>query len=365
MYLLRMVNNMKLREKSRWQRFKDKLPKMELCFSKLKIKSKVGKVAFVIVPLVLAGASIGIGVNLLNKEDKPVTKVETGANTKNRRIYLASNDNLTIPLTVKLAKRGTAAEELIEIFNLLKTDSKANTTSIKGLIPKDTKLNSLELFNDELILDVSSEFLNYDESKEINILESLVYTFSEYPEVNMLSIYVDGERLLKMPKTETVIPEFLETSFGINRDHRNTTDVAGKNRFNIYYTKTYDGASYLVPVSQYVENEGDVEVQLLKASKERVPSTYGLELASAYNHLATTQKNTEDSKLTINLNSSAMKEEGVIKKEVYDIVSLTLEEYQENLEVSFYVEEIEMMVEGLIDTSTYEVSDLIYNAIEL
>lgn len=359
------MKKIKVRNKNWFRRAKDKLPSVSVCFSKLKVKSKIGKVAFVVVPLILAGGGVALGVTLTQREDKPVNKVDTDINKETRRVYLASNDHLTIPLTVKMDKRATVGEQIKEIFNLLKTDSKANTNSIKGVIPASTKLNSLEVFNDELVLDVSSEFLEYDQSQEVNVLESLIYTFSEYPNINMLSLYVDGKKLDKMPKTNLSIPDFLDSRYGINRDHKNTTDIAGKNMLNVYYTKTYDEVSYLIPVSQYVSATDNLEVQFVNAINESVDSSKGLKPSEVYQYIEKTQTNTNKEKFVLNLKETAMKEEGVIKKDIYDIVSLTIDEYSDDLQVSFTVEDEEMMVEGILDPNSYSVSDLIYNQVKL
>lgn len=359
------MKKIKVRSKSWFKRAKDKMPSVSVCFSKLKVKSKVGKVAFVIVPLILAGGGVALGVTLTQNRDKPVDKIETDVNKDTRRIYLASSDHLTIPLTVKVEKRATVGEQIKDLFNLLKSDSKANTNSIKGVIPSATKLNSLEVFNDELVLDVSSEFLEYDQAQEVNVLESLIYTFSEYPNINMMSLYVDGEKLDKMPKTNISIPDFLDSRYGINRDHKNTTDVAGKNMLNVYYTKTYDAVSYLIPVSQYVDAKDSLELQFVNAINEPVDSSKGLTPSTVYQYIEKTQSNTDASKFRLSLKETAMKEEGVIKKDIYDIVSLTIDEYDSDLEVSFLVEDEEMMVEGIIDPNSYTVSDLIYNQVKL
>ncbi|HBD06011.1 MAG TPA: hypothetical protein DCY93_01185 [Firmicutes bacterium] len=358
------MKKIKERGKSLWQRIKDKMPHMEVCFSKLKVKSKAGKLAFIFVPLILIGAGVGFGVGLTQGHKAPVTKVDL-TNYKNRRIYLVSNDNMTIPLTVSLQKRATVGEEIRDIFNLLKTDSRANTNSIKGLIPANTKLNSLEVFNDELVLDVSKEFLDYEKSSEKNLLESLTYTFGEYPDIEMLSIYVDGERLVKMPKNNTVVPDFLEKSFGINRNVNNATDISGKKMVNVYYTKTIDEKDYLVPVSQYVDAKQSEELQLVSAISANIDPTLGLKLCSEYSYIDATQKDEDSTNINLAVNKEALVEEGVVKKSLFELVSLTLEDSYDTKAVNFYVEDEKMMVQGIVSPETYEVSSMIYNTIEL
>lgn len=355
---------MKERGKSIWKKIKGKLPHVEVCFSKLKTKSKAKKAALLLVPLALVGAGIGVGVGLTQGKSQPVTKVDL-SNYKNRKIYLVSDDKVTIPLTVSLLKRATPGEEIKDLFNLLKTDSRANTNSIKGLIPAATKLNSLEVFKDELILDVSKEFLDYEKSSEVNLLESLTYTFGDYPDIKMLSLYVDGEKLEKMPKNNTVIPDFLQKNFGINRNVDDITKVSNKQMVNIYYTKTIDKKDYLVPVSQYVDKTLTPEAQLMQAVAGTVDTSLGLKLCDEYNYLEEEQDDKDDKKFNLKVKNDALIEEGVVNKTLFDLVSLTINDSYEKQQVNFYIDDQAMMVEGIVSTETYDVSNLVYNSIKI
>lgn len=350
-----------VREKSIVEKIKKKFPQLEVAFVKRK---KPGKAALVIVPLLLTalGTGVGLGIYYNQKPNEPVDviKQDTG---ENHRIYLVANDKTTVPLTVKTKKRNTIGENLKDLFNLLKTDSKANTNSIKGIVPAETKVNAIEVFNDELILDVSEEFLNYEPTKEVNILESLVYTFSEFPSINMLSIYVNGEKLEKMPQKNTLVPDFLQKNFGINRTTKNAEELTNKNMFNIYYTKKYDDVSYLIPVTQYVENEGTVESQFAKAINNSAPD--GMVLATQYNYISETQDDKNDEKVNLNLKQAALKEEGVVKKDVYEMVALTFNDLEKDYEISFEIEGESLVVEGIQDTKNFEVANLIYNQKEI
>lgn len=350
-----------VREKSIVEKIKKKFPQLEVAFAKRK---KPGKAALVIVPLLLTalGTGVGLGIYYNQKPNEPVDviKQDTG---ENHRIYLVANDKTTVPLTVKTKKRNTIGENLKDLFNLLKTDSKANTNSIKGIVPAETKVNAIEVFNDELILDVSEEFLNYEPTKEVNMLESLVYTFSEFPSINMLSIYVNGEKLEKMPQKNTLVPDFLQKNFGINRTTKNAEELTNKNMFNIYYTKKYDDVSYLIPVTQYVENEGTVESQFAKAINNSAPD--GMVLATQYNYISETQDDKNNEKVNLNLKQAALKEEGVVKKDVYEMVALTFNDLEKDYEISFEIEGESLVVEGIQDTKNFEVANLIYNQKEI
>lgn len=355
----------KLQEKgpSLLARIKEKMPRVHVALNPL--KKNWGKIAFVITPLAVAAVGAGVGIMLTRDKGGPKTNIEVVGDRVNRRIYLVSNDNLTIPLTVSLNKRDTVQEQMVEVFGLLKENSKAAQTSIKGVIPKDTKLNGLEVFEKELILDVSKEFLNYSTTDESKLLESVVYTYLEFPEVDMVSLYVDGERLSKLPKQDTVVPMCMREQIGINRESKKASEIAGKQMINVYYQKTIDSKNYLVPVSQYVDKGVSLETQLVNAIDSKLNEDRGLKELSDYSLVSQIQSDESNDKFVLNVKESALVEEGVVKRSLYDLVSLTMKDLVEAKEISFVIDAEEMMVEGLLNPDSYEVSNYIYNQVEI
>lgn len=65
----------------------------------------------------------------------------------------------------------------------------------KKFIPEGTKLNKSYLEGDCVVLDLSSEFLNYkkdDEKEKNNLINCIVNTVTELTEVNKVKILIDG-----------------------------------------------------------------------------------------------------------------------------------------------------------------------------
>ena len=356
------MNKLKEKGPSLWSKIKSKLPNIQVCLKPT--KTKVGKVAFVVVPLVVAAVGASFGIYLTEKTNTTKTPVTISANKVNHRVYLVNADDLTIPLTVSINKRETTQEEMLEVFDLLKEDSKANTGTIKGLIPKDTKLKEIELFEKELMLDFSKEFLNYSTTSEDKLLESIVYTFSEFPDVESISLYVEGERLDKLPKNNTAVPMCITTNIGINRETKKAIDVAGKQMINVYYQKTIGDKAFMVPVSQYVSKDDTIEVQLVNAINQPLTESKGLKLQSDYSLINKIQTDDTD-KFVLNVNQESLVEEGVVKRSLYDLVSLTMTNLVSAKDISFIIENEEVQVEGLLDSKTYEVANYVYNQVEI
>lgn len=69
-------------------------------------------------------------------------------------------------------------------------------SNLEKLIPEGTKVNSIKLQNDTLIIDFSKEFIeNHKEGKEAEeqTIDSIVKTMTELTEVNFIKIIIDGE----------------------------------------------------------------------------------------------------------------------------------------------------------------------------
>jgi len=71
-------------------------------------------------------------------------------------------------------------------------------SSLYQLVPENTKINSITVENGLAKVDLSKEFVeNRFQSDTVDILlvYSIVNTLTEFPEVNSVSFYIDGEKL--------------------------------------------------------------------------------------------------------------------------------------------------------------------------
>lgn len=65
----------------------------------------------------------------------------------------------------------------------------------KKIIPEGTRINKTYLEEDCVVLDFSSEFLNYnkeDEKEKTNLINCMVNTLTELTEINKVKILIDG-----------------------------------------------------------------------------------------------------------------------------------------------------------------------------
>ena len=109
-------------------------------------------------------------------------------------------------------------------------------STFKGLLPKDCFVKSLNLKDGLLQVDFDSNFANYDVSNELKIVESLVWTLTDFPEVNQIKLLMEGEELTNMPVNNTPLND-LTRNVGINNYLLTTSMIFEGDRVLSYYEK--------------------------------------------------------------------------------------------------------------------------------
>lgn len=110
-------------------------------------------------------------------------------------LYFVNEETLELMPEARLIDVKALIEKPYEqLINLLLEGPK--NPSLKSAMPKDVKLNKVELRNDILYLDFSKEFIENHEGgleKEKNTIYSIVNTLTELTEVNGIKILIDNE----------------------------------------------------------------------------------------------------------------------------------------------------------------------------
>ena len=118
-------------------------------------------------------------------------------------VYLLDSNNMLGRTEVVINQNDviSKARELLEI--LINNDKSENKipNGFRGLIPSDTKINSLNFDNNVIKVDFSKELLDVDIKYEEKVVEAIVYTLTSIKDVDKVILYVDGEILTKLPKS--------------------------------------------------------------------------------------------------------------------------------------------------------------------
>ena len=314
--------------------------------------------------LPLVGAILGstLGIREYNKNKTPQTDVivEVTKDQVNRRVYLISNDNLTIPLSVKLDKKATLQEELMDVYNLLKVDSKLSNDHLNGFIKDDIKMNKMEIKDNILSLDFSDNILN-EVSNQNKIIEALTLSFVGFDEIDSLEISINGTKLNDM--VSLYLPEKLDENFGINQDFYYTNSIIGKQKQVVFYERTYsENHKYLVPVSVYVEEGNNVNQTFVNATRVSQPVSSHLKKLDIYKGLDRVQDNEDH---IYSITTSGLVSEECVNKDLYEIISLSYDLMNIESKVSFSLEGESIRVDGIYNEEDSKVSNIIVNEIKL
>lgn len=203
-----------------------------------------------------------------NLELADITSIPTN------NIYLLNNNNYLVKTEIFLEGK-TKEEKIKKIIDYLIINNNKLSNSLKGYLPENTKIQEINIKNDELYIDFSKEFLNYDKKIEKTIITGLTYSLLELKNINSLSFTVEKEYLKD-------IPTKLDKTIDINAEY----SINSRNNINkviVYYLYKNN----YIPVTKYLnDNREKVEIIIdeLKNNKNNLisPVNNNLELLDYY-----------------------------------------------------------------------------------
>ena len=165
-------------------------------------------------------------------------------------------DNNYVARTEVISKEKDLIKKIEEIISYLTIDSEKKdylSDYIIPIIPKNTKILNIDLDNLILKIDFSKELLNIDESLSRKLIESIVFSLTEFKEVDKIMIFVEGIKLNKYPNTNISLPNLLDRSIGINMVY-DIDDYHSTSLITTYYVAKNNDFYYYVPISKITNN---------------------------------------------------------------------------------------------------------------
>lgn len=207
----------------------------------------------ILTTLVLFIMLITFSLDVIEKDkNNNLDEVEYVSNLNTSHIYLLNKENLLVKVDFLINKDTTINMANNIIKNLYISNSKYH--NLKGLIPSNTKINSINFNNDTLIIDFSSDLLKVRKNLEEKVIESIVYSLLELKEVKNIQIKIDGNILNKLEKSNITLPNILDNSLGINKNYA-INSIKDVKSVVLYYVFNNDYKDYYVPVTKYVNSK--------------------------------------------------------------------------------------------------------------
>ena len=268
-------------------------------------------------------------LSYITKEEMPIFLVDNKDYVA--RTSIVKNSSETIEQT----------KEIIEALTKNTKKSSYIRDGFKPIIPDGTKILDLKLEENILTINFSKEFLNINESDEEKMIEAIIYSLTEIKDVKKISIFVEGNKLIKLPNTNKKLPDYLDKTYGINKIY-NFDSIKETTKTTIYYLSKNKDYYYYVPVTK-VSNEKTERVEIIIKELKSTP-IYHTNLIS---YLAASANITSyellENTISLSFNNyliANMKEEDILEEVKYSIALSIRDTYGIN-EVIFNIPDTE------------------------
>lgn len=269
----------------------------------------------------------------------PTQKIETINNEKksykDAYIYLVDYNNYVARVNVVL-KENDRINKIKEIINYLTIDgNKSNyiKEGFKQIIPKDTKLLSVDIDNNIVKLNFSKELLNIEYDKIDTLISSLIYSITSLDSNYKLSIYIEGNILTKLPNNE-VIDSILDRSYGINKTF-NIDSINGITKTTIYYLSKYNDYYYYVPITLMSNNKDDKIKIIIEQMASK--SVYNTNLISYIKDIQKINYEIKNDYIVLNLNNNVFSSKDLIEETIYTL-NLSIQDNYDVSKVIYYLD---------------------------
>lgn len=185
-------------------------------------------------------------------------------------IYLLDSHQYVSRVSVAVKNQDilNRAREIIELLTINGNKEHYLPNGFQAVLPSGTSLNDIVVQNGILKLDFNDTFLKFPKEMEESVMESLIFSLTEIPDVQGILIYVNGELLTELPHSNTKLPTVLTRDYGINKIY-DLTSFRNVSKTTTYYVSKYENQLYYVPVTEITNDEKEkveIIIERLKSS---------------------------------------------------------------------------------------------------
>lgn len=271
-----------------------------------------------------------------NKDDNNLiitTELEYIEDEKVNNIYLLDQNNY-LGCTKIIVDNEEIEEKARDLLESLIIDGKRQDlipNGFKAILPTTTTINKITYKDNVIKIDFSKDLLDIDKNNEEKAIESIIYTLTSIDEIKYVIIYIDGNILTKLPKSNITLPTTLDRSFGINKEY-NINSNKNITKTTIYYISKFNNNMYYVPVTK-INNDKREKLEII-IDELSSNSTYGSNLMSYLNNNTEILSfSSENEVLSIDFNSAIfndINEKDILEEVIYTISMSISDNYDIN-----------------------------------
>ena len=235
-----------------------------------------------------------------------------------RPIYVVNKDEYISRITIAF-KSNEPLDLVTETISFLTIGSEKNSylpNNFYAVIPRKTKILSMDLQDETLKINFSKELLNTNNTKKM--IEAIIYSLTEITGIKKAIIYVDG-RLLNETINSTM-PTILTRDIGINTLYE-IDSLKNISKTTVYYSANDNNLNYYVPVTLLNNDNKDKLEIIIERLKSRPFVKTNL---ISYLNTTAVLNNYEykDNKLLLSFNESLY--QGLVNNELKEIINYSL-----------------------------------------
>lgn len=279
----------------------------------------------------------------------PLDEEDLVSETVARQLYLVDANGMLAAQTLELPTPDSkeVATQVLEYLVKEGPVTPILPNGFQAVLPEDTEVLGLNLQEDgTLIVDLSNEFLNYEAEEELNVLESITYTLTQFENINAIRIWINGHPQEEMPVNGTPIGDGYSRDNGINLISTDTLDYLTSRAVTMYYPAEYNDNRYFIPMTQYIETGEEVFSLIVHALIDG-PGYYN-NMVHVFNTdtVLRDEPKLEKGVLKLVFNKGILKDEeqAIISDEVMETLVRTLTEQQAVKAVHVEVEDVDHLV---------------------
>lgn len=297
--------------------------------------------------VIIASFSLIILLLILAFPSSKSQSVKTVKNTKvsyikpyENSIYLLDEDKMVSRVNILYKNDDIIkkAQEIIESLTIDSTKSNYIPNGFKALIPKGTKVLSINLQDNILKVNFDKNILKVSKENEEKMIEAIVFSLTSIKEVEKVMIFVEDNQLFYLPHSNKSLPLVLDRNYGINKVY-DLTKIDKTSKTTVYYIKKNEDTTYFVPVT-YIDNRDNNKVEIIIDELKSSSTTQMNLMSFLTSNTELLKYDQKEQEINLSFNKyllSDFKKKKMLEEVKYAI-SLSLNDSMNIKKVNFYVE---------------------------